>query len=124
MTRSGMSGTDNVSKGSKGEDLSQTFRCLFWLKARLALRFKVCSFGRASMVGGFLRETSNASDALGKIRSESVFYPDKIEAEPKLEPNPFLKCLPDRTNSTITIDDSSIGMTKMGHHLEGVGCPG
>merc|ERR1712107_815176 len=51
---------------------------------------------------------SNSSDALDKIRYESITDPEKIEAQP----NFFIKIIPDKTNSTITIEDSGIGMTK------------
>merc|ERR1711881_686789 len=55
----------------------------------------------------FLRELiSNASDALDKIRYESITDPDKIEAQP----NFFIKIIPDKTNSTITIEDSGFGV--------------
>merc|ERR1712060_883167 len=57
----------------------------------------------------FLRELiSNASDALDKIRYESITDPDKIEAQP----NFYIKIVPDKTNSTITIEMGGIGMTK------------
>merc|ERR1712017_55038 len=39
---------------------------------------------------------------------ESITDPDKIEAQP----NFFIKIVPDKTNSSLTVEDSGIGMTK------------
>jgi len=56
-----------------------------------------------------LRELiSNASDALDKIRFESITDPEKIENEPTFK----IKIIPDKTNNSITVEDTGIGMTK------------
>ena len=57
----------------------------------------------------FLRELiSNSSDALDKIRYMSITEPEKIESEP----NFHIQIKPDKTNNTLTIEDTGIGMTK------------
>lgn len=48
--------------------------------------------------------------ALDKIRFESLTDKSKLESQPEL----FIHIIPDKTNNTLTIIDSGIGMTKAG----------
>ncbi|PWA52782.1 Heat shock protein Hsp90 [Artemisia annua] len=57
----------------------------------------------------FLRELiSNASDALDKIHFEGLTDKSKLDGQPEL----FIHIIPDKTNNTLTLVDSGIGMTK------------
>jgi molecular chaperone HtpG len=51
---------------------------------------------------------SRASDALDKIRFDSITEKSKLEGKPELE----IKIIPNKNDSTLAIIDSGIGMTK------------
>jgi len=57
----------------------------------------------------FLRELiSNSSDALDKIRYESLTEPSKLDSGKELK----IELIPDKENQTLTMIDTGIGMTK------------
>jgi len=51
---------------------------------------------------------SNSSDALDKIRYQSLTDSSVLDADPELQ----IKLIADKANNTLTIEDSGIGMTK------------
>ncbi|MCD7456051.1 Heat shock cognate protein 80 [Datura stramonium] len=62
----------------------------------------------------FLRELiSNSSDALDKIRFESLTDKSKLDAQPEL----FIHIIPDKTNNTLTI----VAVTLLEQSLSGIG---
>ena len=57
----------------------------------------------------FLRELiSNASDALDKKRYKCITSPESPEARERL----YIRLIPDKSNNTLTIEDTGIGMSK------------
>ena len=57
----------------------------------------------------FLRElVSNASDALDKIKYESLLNKELLQVNPNMK----IRIIPSKTDKTITIEDDGIGMTK------------
>lgn len=57
----------------------------------------------------FLRELiSNSSDAIDKIRFQALTEKSALESQPEL----FIHIIPDKTNNTLTLIDSGVGMTK------------
>lgn len=54
--------------------------------------------------------TRASLQALDKIRFESLTDKSKLDGQPEF----FIHIIPDKTNNTLTIIDSGVGMTKAG----------
>ena len=85
-----------------------TLVCLQLLVDCLTAVATSCSITLSALQEIFLRELiSNSSDALDKIKFESLKNKDKnlLESNPEL----YIHIIPDKTNNTLTIVDSGIG---------------